>query len=222
MTFKLSASEVARLQAARALCPLGEDPTSDGNWVPFYQELSRILDPYIRLGTFYFEVNKYFGLGIPPKVIVGNDLQNLRNAQLWLDVAVGANGGTGVHSAFIRDYTNREGVLRLGAPFDERKMQLASNGVAVKLWNNLKNNLWTIPRIDQIASEDAASIGENLYADLLGPLDTAARENSAWSGTLGFNLLGGANPFESSELGVRSCLLPPPALASAHVPPPAP
>lgn len=129
----------------------------------------------------------------------------LENAKLWLDVAIGANGGTGMHAAFIRTYTNRQGVLRLGHAFTEDQMQEASNVVAANLVNgllfgDLDNNLapWTVPKIGQIAGLDAAAIGRVLFGDDIQ--DTAYKNNAGWSGALGFNLLGGVPPFESWRL----------------------
>ncbi|PAT39333.1 hypothetical protein CK623_10780 [Vandammella animalimorsus] len=52
----------------------------------------------------------------------------------------------------------------------------------------------------QIARDDASSIGINLYADHLSESDDAVVFNTGWSGTLGFNLLGGEEPFESWRL----------------------
>ena len=37
----------------------------------------------------------------------------LKNARLWLAVAIDANGGNGAYSALIRGYTSRQGELRL-------------------------------------------------------------------------------------------------------------
>ena len=112
-----------------------------------------------------------------------------------------------MHSAFIRTYTDREGLLRRGTPFSDTEMQRASNGVALNLYLDVTGKKvgsevspWTIPRIDQIAEADAKSIGENLFRGTLSGDDDAVKFNSAWSGAIGFNLLGGAAPFESWRL----------------------
>jgi Ca2+-binding RTX toxin-like protein len=193
MPYQFTSAEQAKIQAARLLCPVGEStPTSTGNWVPFYTTLSTILGQRISGGT-----------------VIGSDLQDMRNAKLWLDVAIGANGGTGMHSAFIRTYTNLQGELRRGSAFSDGEMQKASNGVALNLWSNLvappSGPAWQVPAISDIARADASSIGTNLFGagssqPLSSPEDTAITANAAWSGALGFNLLGGASPFESWRL----------------------
>lgn len=59
---------------------------------------------------------------------------------------------------------------------------------------------WTVPRIDQIAGLDAKVIVEALFLGPLGAIDTATSRNAGWSGSLGFNLLGGADPYQSWRL----------------------
>ena len=45
MAYQLTASEIAQIQAARLLSPVGDAlPTSTGNWVPFYQTLSDMVN----------------------------------------------------------------------------------------------------------------------------------------------------------------------------------
>jgi hypothetical protein len=192
MSYQFSAAEISQLQAARLLCPPGDaQATSTGNWVPFYTALTNMLEQRIAGGT-----------------VGGADLQDMRNAKLWLDVAIGANGGTGMHSAFIRTYTNLQGELRRGSAFSDAEMQLASNGVALNLWQNLSDPdnryHWKVPPISEIAKADASSIGVNLFGPAstypLQSNDTAVSANSAWSGALGFNLLGGSPPYESWRL----------------------
>ncbi len=192
MPYQFTASEIARLQAARALCPAGDlSPTGSGNWVPFYQELSQIIAHRLQYSH---------GYGLTQQ-----DLQDLRNAKLWLDVAIGANGSTGMHSTFIRTYTNRQGELRLGESFTEAAMQTASNAVALNLWRDLSglngsSTPWVVPFIASIAQADASAIGISLFSGVLSATDTAITANSAWSGALGFSLLGGDSPFESWRL----------------------
>jgi hypothetical protein len=189
MSYHLSANEVKELAAARLLCPADNlNATDDGNWVPFYTKFSQILSAHLTDSS-----------------LTALDLQDIKNAKLWLDVAIGANGGTGMHSVFIRTYTNREGQLRLNREFTAKEMQKASNGVALNLWKNLSNidgeYFQQVPPINVIAREDASAIGKYLFqGELPDEGDTAIAANAAWSGALGFNLLGGVAPYESWRL----------------------
>jgi hypothetical protein len=104
--------------------------------VPFYTALSNILDSHIQAGDITDTI----------------DLSNIKNAKLWLDVAIGANGGTGMHSTFIRTYTDHQGQLRLGRPFSDSEMQKASNGVALNFYLDITGRSekpevtpWTVP-----------------------------------------------------------------------------
>jgi RTX calcium-binding nonapeptide repeat (4 copies) len=192
--YVFTAAEKQEIEAARLLSPAGDDPrevVAAGNWVPLYSKLSEIISRHISAGDI-----------TDPK-----DLGDFKSAKLWLDVAIGANGGTGMHSAFIRTYTDREGELRRGTPFTDTEMQKASNGVALNLYLDVTGRKpgspvqpWTVPTIDQIAEADASSIGRNLFAGSLPSTDDAVVFNSAWSGAMGFNLLGGSSPFESWRL----------------------
>ena len=194
MAYTFTLQERASIEAARLQCPLGDDPrsvTATGNWVPFYTALSNTLDSHIQAGD----------------ITDTDDLSNFKNAKLWLDVAIGANGGTGMHSTFIRTYTDHQGQLRLGRPFSDSEMQKASNGVVLNFYLDITGRSqklevipWTVPKISGIASADASSIGYNLFQGLLSGTDDAVTMNSAWSGTFGFNLLGGEAPFESWRL----------------------
>lgn len=48
MAYQFTTSEIAQLRAARLLCPEGnQNPTSTGNWAPFYQAMSDILETRI-------------------------------------------------------------------------------------------------------------------------------------------------------------------------------
>ena len=194
--YVFSEAERNELLAARALSTPGNDAanvSAEGNWVPFYRKLSEILGRHIEAGT----------------AASAEDLQDFKNVKLWMDVAIGANAGTGVHSTFIRNFTNYQGRLRLGREFTEEEMQKTSNGVALNLYLTLigeqaskdpRYERWTIPTISQLAGDDAASIGRNLYHDNVSDKDDAVVTNTGWSGTLGFNLLGGSDPFESWRL----------------------
>ena len=195
--YVFSEAERNELLAARDLSAPGDNPYNvsvEGNWEPFYRKLSEILGRHIEAGT----------------AASAKDLQDFKNVKLWMDVAIGANAGTGVHSTFIRNFTSYQGRLRLGREFTEEEMQKASNGVALNLYLTLtglqldpvRNDYtpWTVPTISQLARDDAASIGRNLYHDNVSDKDDAVVTNSGWSGTLGFNLLGGSDPFESWRL----------------------
>ncbi|MCS4511042.1 hypothetical protein [Xylophilus ampelinus] len=103
MTYFFNEQERADIEAARLQSASGDDPRdvkADGNWVPFYTTLSNMLGKHLAEGQ-----------------LDATDQSNFRSAKLWLDVAIGANAGTGMHSAFIRAYTNRQGELRRGSAF---------------------------------------------------------------------------------------------------------
>ncbi|UQS15390.1 calcium-binding protein [Pseudomonas sp. HS6] len=130
-----------------------------------------------------------------------------KDAKLWLDVAIDANGGVGAYSALIRAYTLRQGELRLNKKISDSKMQQSSNQVAVNLMNTLikgsvEHDLapWTVPSISQIAEIDASAIGKVLFREDVGDIDTATSRNAGWSGTIGFSLLGGERPYETWRL----------------------
>lgn len=166
--------------------------TSDTNARPLYEALSILIDQKIS----------------NPSAFDQQTLSNLQSVKLWLDVAIGANSNEGMHAAFIRTFTQTQAELRLGRPLTAAEMQNASNAVAGNLANGLLNgagdfNLeaWTVPSIGQLAQIDASAIGEEIFRDKLASnRDTAITRNAAWSGTLGFNLLGGEIPFESWRL----------------------
>lgn len=120
MAYRYTPEEISRLEAARRLAPEGIKATTHGNWVPLYRELSAIMGERIAEGR-----------------VQGSDLQDMKDFKLWLDVAIGANGNTGMHSAFIRTFTNEQGRLRIGREFTAEEMQKASNGVAVNLWRDI-------------------------------------------------------------------------------------
>lgn len=161
------------------------------NCTPLYRMLSEVINEKL-VGS------EVFGNAV---------VEILKNAKLWLDVAIDANGGKGVYSALIRAYTLRQGQLRLSTAFDEDLMQESSNQVAVNLMNTLVRGspvddlaAWNVPSISQIASIDASAIGDVLFSTPLGEQDTAASRNSGWSGTVGFCLLGGSLPYETWRL----------------------
>ena len=51
---------------------------------------------------FYITLSNFLGQHIGAGDVSGTDLTNFKNVKLWLDVAIGANGGTDMHSTFIR------------------------------------------------------------------------------------------------------------------------
>ncbi|WP_293932604.1 calcium-binding protein [Iodobacter sp.] len=192
--YRFSTAEQSRLLAAIAASSADQaspkKASSAGNYVPFYTALADTLEGRLKTGATE-----------DGRSLTTEESKDLASAALWTNVAILANGGNGAQSTFIRDYTKRQGELR-GVPIDDSKMQLASNGVAFNLIHNLKNEPtfpWYCPSIDSIASADASSIGENLFSSL-GKKDTAVSHNSAWSGTIGFTLLGGSSPYETWRL----------------------
>lgn len=201
MSYNFTEAEQLQIRNALAQCTgltwngtVYEEVAAPGtNAVPLYQTLSSLIAQKLS----------------NPGAFASATLADLNNAKLWLDVAVGANGGTGMHSAFIRTYTAEQFYLRVGRWPSEAEMQRASNAVARNMANGLlfgnptsQNPLspWTVPRIDQIAGLDAEAIGEALYQGTLGLADTATSRNAGWAGTLGFSLLGGSAPFETWRL----------------------
>lgn len=109
-------------------------------------------------------------------------------AALWFAGAAQVNAGQGIFSEFIRTFTNRQGELRYGEAFSDDEMQLASNQVAINAINNMRVDGWELPNLQTIAEADAAGVGETLfYSD---PNDSASTQNSAWSGTILFSMLG--------------------------------
>jgi len=161
------------------------------NCAPFYQALSDII-----------------GEKLSGRVLFDKEIERtLKSAKLWLDVAIDANGGRGAYSALIRAYTIHQGQLRLNETFSAEEMQESSNGVAVNFVNSLIHGSliddldpWTVPLISQIASIDARAVGEILFRRKIGTEDTASSQNSGWSGTIAFSLLGGESPYETWRL----------------------
>lgn len=203
MPLALTQDEINSLTAARALCPVGDEKaTAGGNWVPFYEALFSIINS--RLAVANLDVST------SPE-----DRATLNEVSRWLSVAINANGGQGMHSTFIRTYTNYQSLLRTNHEVSSSEMQYASNQVALNVWKALNGTSpngqtvpWQIPTLAEIADYDAKAIGDSLFgtlrlggqAPLLVDGDTAVSENAAWSGTLGFSLLGGAPPHETERL----------------------
>lgn len=132
-------------------------------------------------------------------------------SRLWFDGAARANGGSGVFSILIREYTQTEGVLHFGTRFSSSVgplgIQEASNKVARRVHATLSSS-WQLPAIDGIATQDASAVGEVLFASAIG--DTAFSQNAAWSGAVLFSMLGsdqtrrwistGSNPLAADSL----------------------
>jgi Ca2+-binding RTX toxin-like protein len=143
-----------------------------GYW-KIYQELADLL------------ANKY---GVP----------STDSTLLWLRGATEANAGRGAMSALIREYTQKQYMLRYGTTLSDQDMQIASDAVTQNLLNDLLGNnelQWPkgqVPNISRIAIADAAAVGRELFGSKLGhdESDTAFLRNSAWSGALLFGFLG--------------------------------
>lgn len=86
--------------------------------VPLYQTLSNLIAQKLT----------------SPGALDSSTLRDLKSAKLWLDVAIGANGCSGMHSAFIRVFTNEQGRLRLGRGFIASEAQTASNESVFGFW----------------------------------------------------------------------------------------
>ncbi|MFC4819861.1 calcium-binding protein [Dokdonella ginsengisoli] len=113
-------------------------------------------------------------------------------SRLWFDGATKANGGSGVFSILIREYTQTQGTLHFGSRFSSQVgplgIQEASNQVARNVYTTLSNNSWQLPTINGIATQDATAIGTVLFAG--APGDTGFTQNAAWSGAALFTMLG--------------------------------
>jgi hypothetical protein len=120
MSYKFTVAEQSELNAAYAM---SSQTKYSGNFVPLYTKLSAIIQRHIG----------------QPGSLDSTTIAELKSAKLWLDVAIGANGDIGSHSAFIRTYTAREGELRTGVTFTPAQIQVSSNVVALNLWENLTN-----------------------------------------------------------------------------------
>lgn len=161
------------------------------NAIPLYSTLLQIVAPKL----------------LTPGAFDAPTYRSLQSLSAWLTVAIGVNGNVGAQAAFIRTYTNVQGRLRLdpGVDFPSSDMQRASNAVAANLATGLFRGApgllaWTAPTPEQIAALDGTAAAEVLYKGRVSDSDTAVSMNAAWGGTLSFNLLGGAAPYESWRL----------------------
>jgi serralysin len=131
-------------------------------------------------------------------VLIQKGMSSLDSTVLWLRGATEANEGQGAMSVLIREYTNTQYQLRYGSSVSAPLMQEASNAVAQNLINDLLGRnapAWPrslVPDIARIAESDARGVGEALFGPSRGHdiNDTAFTQNSAWSGSLLFSLLG--------------------------------
>ncbi|MGE0098238.1 MAG: putative Ig domain-containing protein [Hydrogenophaga sp.] len=129
--------------------------------------------------------------------LVGKGVSSLDSTVLWLRGATEANEGQGAMSVLIRGYTNTQYQLRYGSSVSAALMQEASDTVARSLLRDVlgESTDWVrgqVPDIARIAESDARGVGETLFGPNNGKSgsDTAFTQNSAWSGTLLFSLLG--------------------------------
>jgi len=105
MSYEFSLAEQAQIQAAidasNGLIANGDgtyraNDVVSTNAVPLYQTLSDIITSKL-----------WSPVGLDAATI-----EQLQDARRWLNVAIGANGNTGMHAVFIRTYTDRQGMLR--------------------------------------------------------------------------------------------------------------
>ena len=120
---------------------------------------------------------------------------------LWLRGATEANADRGSFAALIRTYTETQYQLRYGTSIPTGKMQEASDAVAKNLLADLLGdndqeglvNRWPkgqVPDIGRIAFADARAVGAVLFNRDLNDTAAELQQNSAWSGSLLFSLLG--------------------------------
>ncbi|MFN3915525.1 MAG: hypothetical protein ACK4K3_11500, partial [Aquabacterium sp.] len=113
----------------------------------------------------------------------------------WLRGATEANASRGAFSALIRAYTEKQFSLRIGGEAGDELMQAASDKVAENLLRDILGEsldwqIGLIPGIDRIAKADATAVGEVLFNQDIQDTAAATEQNSAWSGTLLFSILG--------------------------------
>lgn len=130
-------------------------------------------------------------------LLMQKGVSSLDSTVLWLLGATEANEGEGAMSVLIREYTNTQYQLRYGSSVSAPMMQVASDAVAQNLINDLlgREDDWIegqVPGIARIAESDARAVGRVVFGPENGKSesDTAFTQNSAWSGSLLFSLLG--------------------------------
>lgn len=154
----------------------------------------------------YWEIYKWLADGLSKK----ND-SSLTQTILWLRGATEANANRGAFSALIRAYTETQSQLRFGVKPDGLTMQAASNQIAENLMRDLLGESpdWQIalvPDINRIAKADATAVGEALFNQDQQDTSAALKQNSAWSGTLLFSILGSNQTGRLTSTGMTSGL----------------
>lgn len=107
---------------------------------------------------------------------------SMHQAQLFFDGAAEVNEGVGVFSAWIRTYTQAQGVLRQGTLFSSEEMQRASDGVARNVMGDLPQG-YALHLITDIADRDALGKRGVLFPEL-------GDKSPAWSGVILYSLFG--------------------------------
>jgi hypothetical protein len=112
----------------------------------------------------------------------------------WLYGAADVNKGIDPFSAFIRDYTAAQKVIRLGgANPSPTQLQTVSDNIAKAVIADALT-LNGIPSLTQIGSKDANTVATAFFNG-----DTAG-----WSGNLLFAGLGDSTPFMSNIIGNKT------------------
>jgi len=155
-----------------------DDLGQPGNHVPFYITVSDILttDP---------------GSGAP------DDDPEVLPVRIWFEGATKVNGDQGAFSTLIREYTQTQGELHWERRFSDfqsasevSEMQEASNQVARRAEDTLRDSNWRLQLIGDIADDDATGVAEVLFE--FAQNDTInspilGGENAAWSGVVLFS-----------------------------------
>lgn len=152
----------------------------------FHADVLAQLEAYIQNGT-YASAYGYLSdvlLSIDP--LTGSRYieaaPDIHKVQLFFDGAEEANAGNGVFSAWIRTYTQTQGMLRYGTTFSSTDMQRASDAVASDILLDI-GGLNLLPTIDDIALDDALNIRNELFPEL-------GDNNPAWSGVVLYSVFG--------------------------------
>ncbi|MCZ8233760.1 MAG: matrixin family metalloprotease [Inhella sp.] len=177
MFIYLTNDELATLAAMRATADALKRAEAFGAYAPIYAWLANLL--------------------------VSKGVEASDSALLWLRGATEANAGRGSMSALIRQYTDKQSLLRYGTQITDLQMQNASDAVASNLLDDLLGvNVakgWPrgqVPDISRIAFADATAVGEVLFSPegrlpgrVKGDSADFEEKNAGWSGALLFGLL---------------------------------